>query len=108
MTHCRGAFSVALEKRVAGEWTSVWSPAIPACLSRPPIVIDPGGTFRDTLHVRHAAGDDVAPEIRASDLEGVYRIVIPAASRLSSPERCGDQQLPKEERVSNPFRVRRE
>src|SRR5215217_5231115 len=31
--NCGGATGVALQKLVGGEWTSVWSPAIPLCLS---------------------------------------------------------------------------
>lgn len=107
MTHCNGHFSIALEKRRGDDWEAVWSPAIPECLTRPPITIDPGETYRDTLAVTHATPADAGPKIRAAELEGVYRIAIPAVSRLSSPDACGGPQVPERERISNRFVLRR-
>lgn len=103
MTHCGGAFAVALEKRITDEWVWVWSPPLPDCRTRPPITIEPRGAFRDTLRVTHVTREDAGPKIKALDFEGAYRMVIPAASRLSSPGECGGEQVPEQQRISNRF-----
>lgn len=108
MTHCMGLFSIRLEKLVAGEWRFAWAPAIPECLSRPPITIEPGGSHRDTLTVVHSTDRDAYPRIDADEFEGVYRLAIPAASRLRSPEQCGGRPVPEGQRASNRFRLTRE
>lgn len=108
MTHCNGAYFVRLEKRVMDEWVPAWNPVLPLCLSHPPITIQPGATLRDTLLVTHGTREDTRPQIDASDLEGVYRLDVTAASRLSSSDQCGDEQVSKQDRVSNRFVLKRE
>lgn len=111
ISHCNGAFSWHLEKRIREHlWKSVWSPIVPECLSRPPITIGVGETFRDTLRIVHGLREKVHPKMDVDELEGIYRIDLTNAARFSSssPEFCGGRQLLKEQRISNRFVLRRD
>lgn len=107
LNNCRGSFSIELEKRIEGTWETVWAPAIPACAS-PPIKFAPDSVFGDTLTVVHRKDEDSFPKMDVERFDGVYRVNVTAASRVGpTPEgqefKCGGEQLPKENRVSNPF-----
>ena len=88
LANCRGAFSLALERRVGRTWKVAWSPAGPLCAS-PPIVIHRDATFADTLRVFGARpSTNFHPQFDSDDPRGTYRIVwyvdIPLAARTSN------------------------
>lgn len=102
ITHCSGAYGIVLHKLTPSGWRQVWSPVIPACLTKPPITIEPDDSFRDTLQVLHGVRENLHPKLDVGEFEGTYRIDIPAAAH------CGADRLAPENRVSNPFRLERQ
>ena len=105
--NCNGAITLALEKKAASEWEMFWMPMTNACLS-PPVVIPPGGAFRDTVDLWGAPpGGNVGPEFRTTDLTGTYRLIW---ANLVSHYSDGIPQLgdtvPTAYRVSNEFELR--
>lgn len=98
--NCRGSFSVGLMDE-SGE--IVWSPVVPLCLSQP-ITIAAGESYRDTLHVFHGLEPNLHPKFKG-DPEGTFRIDIMAARR--NGESCGAEQVSRELRVSNAFKLER-
>lgn len=104
IVNCRGATSLLLEKWTGSEWTSVWSPVIPSCLS-PPIVVQPGDTYSGAIHmVAGLPGNNLYPKFNASEVAGTYRLVWGDVLRSYNPNAYpfGDP-LPLEHRVSNSF-----
>lgn len=98
MAHCRGAFEIGL---VDASGDLVWSPALPACLSSPPIRIPAGETYRDTLAVFHGLDPSRRPRFEG-DPEGTFRVDVVAARG------CGGEEVPAELRTSNAFELVRE
>lgn len=103
LVNCLGAFGVRLERWESESWRTVWSPALPECLSDP-IVIEGGEVRADTLSIVGALpGTTGFPSFDAPDPEGTYRIVWEAAlSSYQSTAPFGDP-LPLEQRASLPF-----
>lgn len=100
--------SMALEMRTDTGWTRVWSSFTPACLS-PPIVIDPGDRYRDTLTLHGALpGGRAMPGFESEDLEGLHRLVWGGLQYDFDVEtmRRGER-LPRELTASNAFRLTR-
>lgn len=99
--NCNRIIAPALEKRMGDTWSSVWSPATPACLS-PPMIVPPHGEYVDTVHV--LSGSDTYPQLRAAEIEGTYRLVwhgVVHSYREDVPH--PGTALPQEERTSNQF-----
>jgi len=103
IVNCNGATVVYLEKRIAGQWTRVWSPPIPLCLG-PPITVRAGATYRTRLRIFGGyPGTKVFPQFSSTDIAGEYRAGW--ANVLSSYQDrppFGDP-LPIEQRLSNRF-----
>lgn len=99
--NCNEIIVPSLEKRIGDTWSSVWSGATPACLSRP-VVVPPDGEYRDTVRV--LSGPDMYPQLRVADIDGTYRLVWHGVVHsyhddgppLGTP-------LPQDERTSNEF-----
>ncbi len=108
VTNCRGIAPPSLEKWDGSEWVHAWAPAVPLCLS-PPIVIRPGETHTDTLHVvAGTPGGNVEPTFRVDEIEGSYRLVWHGVVHDYDANRQGfGNPLPLEERVSNVFKLER-
>ncbi|MBC8145727.1 MAG: hypothetical protein H7X80_09075, partial [bacterium] len=50
LVNCNGDVSPSMEQFIEGQWKKVWQPATNGCLSRP-VVIAPGASYSDTLHM---------------------------------------------------------
>lgn len=107
VVNCKGHAPPALEKLVDGVWVPAWSAVVPACLS-PPIVIESGETYVDTLHVYAGLPETrVAPVFTVREIEGTYRLVWHDLVHDYDPDRPGfGVGLPLEQRVSNTFSLR--
>jgi hypothetical protein len=103
IVNCNGHTGVSLERRVNGQWQSVWSPAIPLCLSTP-IVVPVGGSLQRRVGIQPTrVGTNDFPEWPARTIAGEYRLVWPSVlSSLVGQGPFGDP-LPLEARVSNRF-----
>lgn len=102
--NCAGNFGILLERLDGDEWTPAWGNSVNDCLT-PPIVIERGAIYLDTLHVWGAPpGSDWRPRFDQVDPSGSYRMVW--ATALSSidevPYTAGDL-IPYEYRISNEF-----
>ena len=94
-------------KLVDGEWQLAWAAVTMSCLS-PPIVIEPGETYKETLVVYAAEpGTRKAPTFEVAEIEGIYRLVWHGLVHDYDQNRAnfGDP-LPLEERTSNAFVLR--
>lgn len=102
LANCRGGFALRLEREEGDGWVTAWSPILLMCLS-PPIVIDDGVEFVDTLVVSGALpGENAAPAFDVEDPSGTYRIVWEAAlSSYDKDDYPFGSQLPLEDRTSN-------
>lgn len=75
ISNCHGGLNIGLEKRVANEWTLVYTPILLLCLS-PPITIAPGEIVEHTASILGSPSDrDRAPVFESDDMEGEYRLV---------------------------------
>jgi len=104
LEHCDGDVRPLLEMDRDGLWFPAWEPYRDACAS-PPIVIQPGATWADTLELFGAPPQsNVMPVFVFPEIEGVYRLVWPRAyatyDRLAG---VPGELLPLEQRVSNRF-----
>lgn len=99
--NCNEIIVPSLEKRTGDTWSSVWSGATPACLSRP-VVVPPEGEYVDTVRV--LAAPDMYPQFNVAEIDGTYRLVWHGVVHsyhddgppLGTP-------LPQDERTSNEF-----
>ena len=101
--------AIAIEKLVEGEWQPAWAQALPGCLSEP-LIVEPGGTFSDTLEVILHPQDTVAQPLLTPlvDLDGTYRLVWHQLLRSYDPASYPfGEPLPLHERLSGTFRLRR-
>jgi hypothetical protein len=97
-----------LQKERSGKWYDAWEPFGTPCVS-PPVVIEPGATFSDTLALMGAPpGSNVLPAFVFPEIEGVYRLVWSQAFARPA-DSAGDegQRLEERYRVSNPFVLER-
>lgn len=101
LANCNGAFSVTLESEAGGEWTGVYSPPIPACLS-PPLEIGPGASHEGTLIV------PVGPSQPGVGVQpGRHRLVwggLHTSWNLTGPM---GELIPAAQRTSEPFEITR-
>lgn len=105
LVNCHGAYAHRLEKAAGNEWIGAWSPVLPLCLS-PPIVIETGDTFADTLHIFGGdPSENVAPEFRVEEIDGLYRLVWSARSSYDPDAQGFGELLPLEQRISNAFEL---
>lgn len=104
VVNCNQSAPPILEKRIEGRWETAWAPVVLLCLS-PPIVIEAGETYSDTLRVY--GGDstsDIYPRFRGEEVEGTYRLVWLGVVHNYDPDRQGfGDELALEERISNTF-----
>ena len=99
MTGCKGPSKPTLQKQEGRDWVPAYSPVELMCLG-PPTVIEPGESYRDTLHVSgYLPGQNVAPTFK-TEVEGTYRLV---RAVFSDPD--GKQPLPDSLRISNLFEM---
>ena len=104
VVNCGGTAPPALEKFVDGAWVRAWSPIVPLCLS-PPIVIAAGEDYHGRLQL--FAGyptSNVYPQFDTPQISGEYRLVW-SGVLTSYDDRVYPfgEQLPLEQRVSDPF-----
>lgn len=105
LVNCGGSYFYVLEKLVEGRWVVSWGPILPLCLS-PVIRIDAGATFADTLGIFGGfPGTNVSPKFQMANPEGTYRIVVEALRSFDEEARPFGPMLPREQRVSNEFRL---
>jgi hypothetical protein len=105
LVNCGGSYFFRLEKLVEDRWVLAWGPILPLCLS-PVIRIDAGATFADTLGIFGGfPGTNTAPQFQMADPDGVYRIVVETLSSFDEDARPFGPMLPREQRVSNEFRL---
>ena len=106
--NCRGDFHLTLHRHHRGNWeTTAWGNTVNGCLS-PPIVIDAGETFSDTLRVAGGLpGTNAGPTWDQWDPSGTYRIVWPQALSSYEDEHPHGPTIPLEHRVSNAFVLQR-
>lgn len=107
VVNCQGYAPPVLEKLVDGEWQLAWAAVTMSCLS-PPIVIEPGETYKETLVVYAAEpGTRKAPTFEVAEIEGIYRLVWHGLVHDYDQNRADfGEPLPLEERTSNSFVLR--
>ena len=94
---CHGAYPPSLEKWQDGAWVGAWFPVVPMCLGAP-LVIGPGESYRDALHLTAGRRDNLLPRFEVDPIPGTYRLVW----LVGAP---GVGALPLEQRVSAPFEI---
>lgn len=108
IVNCRGVFPQRLERREAGRWVGTYGNAVRDCLS-PPIVIEEGDTYADTLVISAGAyGSNISPQFDRADPTGTYRIVWGEGNVLTSFDENAQpfgEPIPEEQRISNLFRL---
>lgn len=104
VVNCKRQVPPSLEKYVGGEWVHAWSPVVLDCLG-PPIVIEPGATYADSLRVMAwKQGGNAYPQFEVAEVEGIYRLVWGPLVHDYDDRRQGfGEPVPLEERVSNAF-----
>ena len=104
IVNCKGATAVSLEKRIAGQWKSVWSPPIPLCLSAP-ITVASGATYRTRVWIFGGhPGSNAYPQFSITDIAGEYRAVWGLVlSSYQTDSLPFGTPLPIDRRVSNRF-----
>lgn len=109
VVNCNRIAPPSLEKEEGGQWIHAWSAVVPDCLS-PPIVIEPGQTYTDTL--RLFAGhpsNNTYPKFEVGDVDGIYRLVWHQVVHDYDEDRQGfGDPLALEERISNAFVLQEE
>lgn len=106
IVNCQGATPVVLEKKVEGEWVTVWGNAVNDCPS-PPVVIGSGEDALRTLSVYGGnPGCGCGPQFSVADRSGVYRLVLTDVLWSFDPEaRPFGARVPRAFRVSNSFQL---
>lgn len=104
LINCNGDVSPSFQRERDGKWENAWGPGTNACLS-PPVVISAGDTYRDTLQMVVAEQDgEFYNEIISADSGRRYRLIWhQALSSFDDNARPFGPDLPIEQRVSNPF-----
>jgi hypothetical protein len=107
LVNCNGYVAPVVERKVGdGEWELAWAAPENACLS-PPVVIEPGAIFRDTLLVYgRPPGSNSYPQIDPARIRGVHRLRWNRALTSFQPRLPFGQELPLPLRVSNEFLLR--
>ena len=75
LVNCLGDVRPHMDRRVGGRWVQAYAPLRLFCLS-PPVIIEPGAEYSDTLNVHHRGEmiDPSDPQAETPDLEGTYRL----------------------------------
>jgi hypothetical protein len=97
--------AVALEKWVGSEWKSAFGQACPDILDRAAPRLAPGESRTDTSLVFASLRPNTAPRFELATVPGLYRMVYWGAHGPARADGRLGALLPKELRVSNPFRV---
>jgi hypothetical protein len=104
VVNCGGTAPPGLEKFVDGAWIRAWSAIVPLCLS-PPIVIAAGQDYHGQL--RLFAGyptNNAYPKFDTRQISGEYRLVwYGVLTSYDDRAYPFGEQLPLEQRVSEPF-----
>jgi len=107
VVNCGGIAPPGLEKSVHGAWIRAWSAIVPQCLS-PPIVIAAGQEYHGKLNL--LAGyptNNVYPKFDTPHIAGEYRLVwYGVFSSYDHRAYPFGEELPLEERISDPFTLR--
>lgn len=98
--NCNEIIVPSLEKRIGDAWSSVWTGATPACLSRP-VAVPPEGEYMDTVRV--LSGPNMYPQLNVADLDGTYRLVWHGVVHSYRNEAPFGTPLSQDERTSNEF-----
>ncbi len=93
-----------LEKRVTGEWALAYSTDCPA-FRVDPLVVGAGETYTDTIRIWNCRGASCYPRFEVDPIPGDYRFVLDILEQWDGGP--GGVSLPKDQRVSNPFRLHR-
>jgi hypothetical protein len=103
--------SFVLEKKVEDRWLQAYAPTcVGAAIRSPsPDLVQPGGSFTDTLQIVHYVSGNTAPRFRVPEIPGTYRLVY-FVDRVVDPSTTAGrashrEPLPTEARVSNEFRI---
>lgn len=107
LANCRGDVSPNLERLEGSEWVTGWSPVRLLCAS-PPVVIEPGAEYRDSVHVIAAPfGSHAHPQFTTGNATGVYRLVwFQAAGGSDIDGAPFGEPLALKDRISNAFVLR--
>jgi len=97
--------AVTLEKWVNGEWKSAFDQACPDILDRAAPRLAPGESRTDTSLIFASLRPNTAPRFELATVPGRYRMVYWGAHGPARADGRLGPLLPKELRVSNPFRV---
>lgn len=108
LVNCNGVFAWRLQKLVDSGWADAWAPAMDACLSAP-IEVPAGGTLAGSHLIRPGAGAILYPSGTSQELGvGTYRLVWDGVLTSFSADRHPfGEDLALEQRMSNPFAVRK-
>jgi len=106
--NCDGDVRPLLQVERNGAWFDAWTPFAGTCAS-PPVVVAPGDSLADTLHVfGGAAGSNLVPAFAFEEVEGVYRLLWHRAlSAWDGASVDPADALPVAQRVSNRFLLER-
>jgi len=100
-----GRPAVTLEKWVGGEWRSAFDQVCPDILVTNAPRLAPGERRTDTAWIFASLRPDSGPRFELGSVPGLYRVVYSGAHRSWRAPRSLGPLLPKDLRVSNPFRV---
>ena len=103
---CHGPHPPALQKRVGEQWVTAYAPVVLLCLG-PPVIIEPGETYRYNYRVMAAHRPNTVPRFEVDEIPGTYRLVwhMLGTWTPNGPEAGLGEELPLEQRVSNTFRI---
>jgi hypothetical protein len=107
LVNCNGYVAPFLEQKVAGgEWRMGWGAPENDCLS-PPVIIEPGAIFSDTLRVYgFPPGSGNAYPQFSGPVTGIYRLRWNRALTSFQTRAPFGEELPLAQRVSNEFVLR--
>lgn len=106
--NCNGDVRPLLQVDRNGAWFDAWTPFSETCAGEP-LVVAPGASIADTLHVFGApAGSNLVPAFAFEDVEGVYRLLWHrAVSSWNGGPVDPSSALPLNQRISNRFLLER-
>jgi len=106
--NCGGDVRPVLQVERKGAWFDAWTPFADPCAS-PPVMLPPGDSLADTLHVFGApAGSNLVPAFAFEEVEGTYRLLWHrAVSSWDGDAVDPASALPLAQRISNRFLLER-
>ncbi len=93
-----------LEKRLGGAWALAYASNCPA-VRVDPLVVGAGETYTDTVRIWNCRGASCYPRFEVEPIPGDYRFVFDILEQWDGGP--GGVSLPKDQRVSNVFRLHR-